>query len=189
MKKITFLGLIFYCMSAYDYDEANKQANTNNTLLHARHIRNHTRSVDIEYFAQIEQNEFARLSKRSLIGSGARFTLPTFGFLGIGALYFDERYSSLSANEEINDDGVRVNAYLSHEYQYDDRTVLTAQVYAQPKLEVFDDFRLLFNAALELSITPKISIRKGLKSTHDSKPPIDVEKPNLAYTSGFEYSF
>lgn len=181
---------INHLVLSYEYGESNQEANTNNSFIHARHIHQHNNTFDLEYFAQVEKDEFARLNSRNLIGGGARFATQRKGFLGLGAFYFEERLDqTTNPAEALKDSGLRLNAYLSREYTYEDTTIFTARLYAQPRANALDDVRILFNASLKVAITPNASIAIGLKSTHDSEPATDVEKTNTSYTSGFEYRF
>lgn len=181
---------INYFIASYEYGETNQQINTDNTYVHGRHIRKFRQRIDIESFAQLEEDKFARLNSRKLLGGGLRVAMPNSSVLGLGALYFEERLDNqFIATEDLTDQGVRLNTYYSSDFKYDDRTVFTARLYAQPKADDVSDLRLLLNASVKFAVTTKANIRFSVRATHDSQPPATVDKTNVYYSSGIELSF
>lgn len=182
-------------IASYDYAETNAVRDTNNTLLHARHVRQTSARRAWELFAQWEENQFARLSFRGLLGAGTRLTLRESPerlslHLGIGAFYAEQK---LEKEPGLSDDGRenfwRANFYLAYKHRLNEQVSLQSTTYYQPKLADGADFRALEQAALTVKMTDKLSLRLAVNIAHDSRPPETVKRTDLSYTTGLSYDF
>ncbi len=174
----------------YDYGESNNKRNINKTFIHARHIQQYNSTFDWEIFTQIEQNEFTRLSRRKLLGGGIRLAVATNGYLGIGAFYFTERLDKADfTTDNLNDDGIRYNAYWSGDYNFNEATLFESQLYYQPKSDDFNDYRVLFNGSIKVNISQNLGLKISIAVIHDNRPPQNIEQTDFSYRSGIEYNF
>jgi putative salt-induced outer membrane protein YdiY len=182
-------------VAAYDYAETNAIRDTNNSLLHARHVRQTSVRRAWELFAQWEENQFARLSFRGLLGAGARLTLLESAerlslHLGIGAFYAEQRLDTEPGiSDEVRENFWRANFYLAYKHRLNEQLRLQSTTYYQPRLDDGANFRALEQAALMVKMTDKLSLRISLDIAHDSRPPETVEQTDVSYTTGLSYDF
>lgn len=177
-----------------NYGEANNRRNTNKAFLHARHIEQLNPQKAVECFAQVEKNEFSRLSIRSLLGFGMRFTLSEDlsqgTHLGLGAFYSRE---ALEAKTGLTDNGRtelgRFNTYIAHHQTINEHLSLSSTTYYQPAIEDTSDYRLTEEASLSVKLVSSLTLKLALDISHDNQPPQSVEKTDISYTSGIEYLF
>ncbi|VAX01867.1 hypothetical protein MNBD_GAMMA22-179 [hydrothermal vent metagenome] len=174
----------------YDYGESNNQTNANKTFTHFRHIQQYTHTIDWELFAQLEKNEFTRLTRRELLGVGLRFSIEPNTLLGLGVFRFSERLDkTASSTDKLKDDGFRLNAYWNGEYTINPMSSFKARLYYQPKVDEFTDVRVLFNSDLKIKLYQNLSVKLSVDVTHDSRPPQGVKDTDFTYRSGVEYNF
>jgi putative salt-induced outer membrane protein YdiY len=184
-----------FAIFRYAYAETSGVQDTNNLLFHARHIHQVTAVTAYEGFIQAERDRFTRLSFRGLIGGGLRFTLlnqPDIKSLhvGVGGFYSRE---TLENRPGVTDGGSRniwrVNTYINYLHHLNQQVTVLSTTYWQPAVDDFGDFRLLEQAALSVKMTDALSLNLSLDLAHDSKPPQQVKKTDIIYSTGVEYSF
>jgi len=184
-----------FLVLSHAYGETNDVRDTNRSFLHARHIIQLRTQLAAELFAQGEQDEFARLEFRGLAGGGARYALlerevHSAAFLGIGAFHQTETLTSVAGTTDSGTErSWRGNLYLVLKYHFTDTARLVSSTYYQPAFEGAGDFRLLENAALDVTLTDKLALRIGLEIRHDSRPPETVEQTDVTYRTGLNYKF
>jgi putative salt-induced outer membrane protein YdiY len=175
------------------YGESAGIKTTENSFLHARHIYQFRPRLAAEAYVQAEQDTFARLELRSLAGAGGRFTLyeqESQGVihLGLGAYYSKERI-----DDSYADGGTeklwRGSTYLILKYQASENTALVSSTYYQPAFEGADDYRMLEQAAMKVKLNDTLSLVLSADYRYDSKPPIQVEKRDVRYTTSFSLEF
>jgi len=177
------------------YGETNYTRDTNRSFLHARHIAQFQERLAGEMFAQAEQDEFARLEFRGLAGGGARLTLTerlehSAAFLGLGAFYETETTTDVVGTSDSGTHNQwRGNLYLVLKYEVNDKVKLVSSTYYQPVLDSAGDFRLLENAALEVTLTERLALRISIEVRHDSRPPETVEDTDTTYRTGLQFKF
>lgn len=186
-----FINLV---LLGYKYGKANGVQNVDNAFAHYRHVHNINQSLDWEVFAQLEQNQFTRLSYRGLLGGGLRFsvwqTSAHSGFLGAGAFYSEEK---IEYRVGLTDDGTytqtRGNFYLLSRYKASPTINWSNAIYYQPRLNEVSDFRALLQSKLDFKINDSLSLRVALDIAHDSRPSQSIEKTDTSYTTGLKWSF
>jgi len=184
-----------FAIFRYDYEETSDVADTNYLLLHLRHIRAVTKTTAYEGFIQMERNEFARLSFRGLIGGGVRLALGEktavkSSHLGLGGFYTRENLTSVPGT---TDSGIRkywrLSTYLNYVRQLNEQVKVLSTTYYQPAVDDFSDYRLLEEASLGVKMTDTLDLKLSLDVTHQSEPPQTVEKTDIVYSTGIEYTF
>ncbi len=184
-----------FAILSYDYSETSDARNTNKYLIHARHVHQFQERKAWEGFAQLEENEFARLTYRRLLGGGLRFTLAQepekLGlYLGAGVLY---AWESLEERPGLTDHGkddfARANLYLSYKHKINDQLSFVSTTYYQPRFDKGDDYRALEQATIAIKMTDNIDFKLSLDIAHDSAPPQTIDKTDLSYTTSISYKF
>ena len=184
-----------FIVASYDYGEASDITNTNKTFIHARHVKQFQASRAWEAFVQAEENEFARLSFRGLIGAGLRLTLAETAeqlglYLGAGAFWSRE---TLDERAGLSDQGSenfgRANLYLVYKHKLNSQLSLVSTTYYQPRLSEASDFRALEQAGLAVKMTDNLSLKLSLDVAHDSRPPQSIDKTDTSYNTSLSYQF
>ena len=184
-----------FAILRYAYGETSGVQDTDKLFSHARHIRRITDKTAHEEFIQGERNTFNRLTFRGLIGGGLRFKLaetPDIKSLHLGLGGFFSR-EILEDRAGLTDGGGkntwRFNTYLSYVHRLNHSVRVLSTTYYQPAVDDFSDYRLLEEAALSVKMTDSLDLKLSLDLTRDSKPPQDVKKTDITYSTGIEYSF
>jgi putative salt-induced outer membrane protein YdiY len=184
-----------FIVLSYDYAESGNVRDTNKSFAHGRHVVQYRPRRAWEAFAQIEENEFARLSFRGLLGAGLRFTLAEkderLGFyLGTGAFWSRE---TLDEKPGLTDHGSenfgRANLYLVYKHKLNSQLRLVSTTYYQPRLDNGGDYRALEQAGLAVKLTDDLNLKLTLDIAHDSRPPQSIDKTDTSYHTSLSYEF
>lgn len=173
---------------------------TDEAFAHTRFIRELNETVSLEAFGQWQENAFANLLSRYLLGTGGRFELlskpDAYSFsLGLGAFHEWERTDLGTYTEE--DETWRLNTYWSYQHQLNEQVNWFNTVYLQPSLDDSDDYRVLFDTGLTVRLTGALQLRVSYNLSHNSQPPrnlaadpaIDRAETNTSYATTFLYEF
>jgi len=184
-----------FVVASYDYGEVGNVSNTDKTFIHARHVVQFQPRRAWEVFVQGEENEFARLSFRGLLGGGLRFTLTETAnrlglYLGAGMFWSRE---TLDQRAGLSDHGSknfnRANLYLVYKHKINSQLSLVSTTYFQPRLSDSADFRALEQAGLAIKMTDNLSLKLSLDVAHDSRPPQSIDKTDSSYKTHLSYNF
>lgn len=178
----------------YQYGESNNVRSVNKSFIHYRYIHKLKDSLDVEFFTQLEQNEFTRLSYRGLIGSGVRYSIANTdkhrGFLGVGAFYSKEE---IEYTPGLTDDGIeeftRANFYFLSKYKITPAISFSNVIYYQPQLNRASDYRALLDSKLDIKIRKDLSFRLSLDIQHDSEPSQTIKNTDVSYMTGLVFKF
>jgi len=188
-------NLLYYLSFNYGYGESVGVEDENKGFLHARRIKNVSQKIAWELFSQVEQNKFARLNFRGLLGGGTRYALNNnekkqVTFLGLGGFFSRE---DLTNSSTTTDDGIediwRANLYLLERLVLNKNISIFETLYFQPSVAEPQDFRILNIVGLKSKITKRFSMRFSLEIIHDSDPPQGVVKTDSNYFTRLEYEF
>ncbi|EAU53931.1 YdiY family protein [Mariprofundus ferrooxydans] len=176
-------------VGSYAYGKSRGVRDTNEAFVHLRHRYALNDSWDVEAFAQAQQNEFARLKLRTLLGGGLRWSSQAEGWqLHVGLGSFFERESLRGSNAPATRLW-RGNAYLGLHFAINDHVRLQNTVYYQPAWRYPADFRLLDDAAVSVTLSAGLDLRLSLEMAHDSRPPAGVRPTDISYKTGLAYAF
>lgn len=184
-----------YALLQYAYGESFKEENRNSAFIHLRNIQNISVRQSWEIFAQAEQNKFARLKLRALVGGGLRWDVGSDKniretFLGAGGFYSHESINAeLNASDAGKENLIRGNFYLVYKKKINSDTLLFSTTYYQPSVSDIKDFRLLEVAGLKVALQGSLSIVLNLELSHDNRPPQFVDKTDLNYKTELVYQF
>jgi len=179
-------------LSDYAYGESQGVKNSNRSFLHLRYGSTFRPGTMIEGFAQVEQDDFARLEFRGLIGTGLRFLMrgdATRASLGVGAFHSWERLTDAVPGERRDERLWRANLYFSIDRTLETGLQLHSSTYLQPRIGPMTDFRVLEQFACSVPVTDSIGLRLSLDIVHDSRPPRTVERTDLHYRTTLEVRF
>lgn len=174
-----------------EYGESNKVKDTNKLYLHFRHIHALTdKTICAEAFSQAQDDEFKLIKRRLVGGGGIRFKIfEVFGdgkgYLGLGALYENIRYTSDNPRE----DNFRANSYFAYTIKLGDDSDLSYTLFYQPKMHNFSDYVSSQKLALRLHIYKRLFLSFQLAYDVDSNPPMGVEEYDLTQTTTFVFDF
>ena len=173
----------------YAYGKSRGVRDTNKAFAHLRHRYALTPIRDAEAFAQAQQNEFAHLKLRTLLGGGLRWSQGDENVslhLGLGAFHEWEKLS----NSTLPVSRLwRGNSYLALGYALNERVRLQNTLYYQPALKDAADYRLLDDAALSVSLTDHLALRIAIEIAKDSQPPAGIKDTDISYKTGLEFKF
>jgi len=177
-----------------DYGESNDQRNLKKSFIHLRHVRHFSDNLDYEFFGQLEENEFTRLSYRWLLGTGIKLPFAAgdrhIAYFGFGGFHEVEKITPLadSSEDEISRTG-RWNMYLLSRYKANSRVKFSNTLYFQPRMADTADQRVLLISLLSVKATDTISMQFSIEVSRDSQPPIGVKSTDSAIHTGFEFAF
>ncbi len=182
----------YIVIGSRDYAEVDRQVNTDKTFLHLRHLHKLTPNFGHETFVQHEDDEFRLLSSRNLIGGGVRYTFdptnPTqVNSVGAGLFYEDEDY--IGGGTDNDEETVRLNLYWAYKNKFSEHALYTSTLYFQPSTEDLSDEKGLWQNALTLSVTSKVSLSVKWDVVHDTKTPDDLVATETTYKTVLIYNF
>jgi putative salt-induced outer membrane protein YdiY len=161
------------------------------------HLRYNYRLVPrlvAEAFTQLERDGFARLQLRTLVGGGLRVqyldTKAVKIFQGTTPMYEHENLEGDDlAHHPAATSTMRWSNYLNVRLRFTDTTHLITTVYVQPRLDAFEDVRVLQQATLAVDITEHVRLTAEFNLNYDSRPPTDVVDLDVALRNGLQVSF
>ncbi|UCH11256.1 MAG: DUF481 domain-containing protein [Fidelibacterota bacterium] len=162
-------------------------------------------ALSAELFLQKEFNEFLQLQDRQLVGLGLRIKWhqlePFHGKfehlqLATGVGFMHEREAI-----DIGPDGtqgdpvhgdlaklVRSTNYIVLGWKPKESLRILTTGYFQIDTRRTQDYRLLSQTTLKVSVTKRLAITIDMNLRYDSEPPGDVEAFDIDLTNGFEYT-
>ncbi len=169
-------------------------------FVHTRWMHEQTDRLTLESFLQWQENAFANLVSRYLVGAGARLELlqePDVYELALGIGGFREWEETDLGTFNRSTKTWRINNYWSYRQQLNDQVNWYATAYYQPSVDDFDNYRVLFDTGLTVRLTGSLQLRVSYNLNHNSHPPrnlaadpvIDRAQTNTQYSTTFLYEF
>ena len=177
-----------------NYGESQSSPYVDKAFIHLRSIWQRSPDFAWELFIQTQQDRFARLTSRHLLGAGARFSyrLGKQGKLHLGSGLFQEQ-ETLFDSGGTSDAGTqtlnRANIYLVLEFKLDKKLKLVSTTYLQPDISNAVDYRLLEQASLKYTLNKSMSLKLNLDIKQDNAPAQTVKSTDSAVKLGLEYNF
>jgi putative salt-induced outer membrane protein YdiY len=152
----------------------------NKGFAHLREVYRITPRLAWEGFLQHEYDKFARLSARSLVGTGPRLTLldRPGGAAHLGLAWMEERERldlPAGSPDPRTDHAHRASAYLALEGRVSDRLSLHDTAYVQPRIGRARDVRVLNEAGLRVALAGSMSLKVSFSLRYDGEPPTGVK--------------
>ncbi len=194
--RVNYKGENFYSflIAQGEYGWNKGKEYSNNALLHLRHLQDLEGIFDPELFAQINYDKSNLILFRSLFGAGLRLSLiaDTVVSLDFGTAYMYESEDidlPQSAKHPSETNFSRWSNYLSFSSNISGNSRLSVVIYAQPRLDNFEDLRLLSENHLKAGLTDKLSLSLSVSLRYDSKPPDGVKDTDTNTKVGFTFRF
>jgi len=179
----------------YAYGKSRGQVDTDRAFAHLRHRTSLNESWAVEGFVQLGRDPFARLTKRTLLGGGMRWVMfeegkKSAGYLGFGAFHEQEILTDKLGTSDPRETNLwRANTYLVLKGQVNEQVRLYSTTYYQPDTSGTGDYRILEQASMLVKMAQNLDLKLSLDIAFDSKPPQTVQKRDLSYSAGLEFSF
>ncbi|WP_412067225.1 DUF481 domain-containing protein [Rubrivirga sp. IMCC43871] len=154
------------------------------SFVHARYNTDLAPRLVWETFVQVERNGPQRLRARTLLGAGLRYEVVDRDSVGLAAgllPMFEREVLDAALGEPTS--VVRASSYVSARLRFRN-AALSTTTYIQPQIGVPDDYRVLTQAAVEVSVTKWVRIRVRADLRYDSRPPIGVEPTDFRIENG-----
>ncbi len=178
-------------VGSFSYGKSRGVRDTNKSFAHLRHRYAWNHTWGLEGFLQAQQDEFARLKLRLLLGGGLRWSYQHQAWewhIGLGSFY--ERETLLAV---VNIPAVshvwRGNTYLALRYAFNKRVRFQDTLYYQPVWRDTPDYRLLNDTALHVALTDHLDLKFVLEIAQDSRPPTGVKNADVNYKTGLSFRF
>jgi len=142
------------------------------------------------HFFQLQSNKAILLKRRSLVGSGLRFSIfrsDSFIFdIGTGLMYEEEFLNEefLQVTEPSVTKLFRLTNILVLKYQLNERLTFVNINYFQPSLKKLSDLRILDEFNFLVEVTKNFEIDLALKWRLDNDPPAFLKKNDLNFEIG-----
>ncbi len=176
-----------------NYGRVNGTENTDNAMAHIRYIREaFIDGVRFEGFTQTENDDFANLSRRDLLGGGfSRFFNTSDGsgrlLAMVGVMREQENHVSDAAQDR---DVTRITASLQTRWQLPRDNRLYFIAYLQPNTDdMRHDRRVTAELSLEIPLSARLSLKTGYNYRYNDKPFANVPREQTKLTTGFAFSF
>jgi hypothetical protein len=188
----------YYAIVEYEFKRANQQKTKNKGFIHLRTIRQlNQEKIMGEAFTQLEFDQFLQLKSRFLAGIGFRTDLiqlfadtnknnPVKFFLGIGAMYENESYTT-SPPEEINH--FRSTNYLSLATALSENAQLNVVTYYQPAFSDWSNFRFTSDINLSVDLLKNLALTFSIHYLHRSIPIGETVEDDVEVKTGFIIKF
>ncbi|MDP2806256.1 MAG: DUF481 domain-containing protein [Gallionellaceae bacterium] len=179
----------------YAYGKSNGKTDTDQAFAHLRHRTAITPAWAVEAFTQVGRNTFSRLTQRTLLGGGIRWTLfeedvKSAGYLGLAAFHEKETLSDkLGTNDPIHSELWRASSYLVLKRKLNEQVRIYSTTYYQPATADPTDYRVLEQASMLVKMGENLDLKVSLDIAFDSKPPQTVQQRDVVYSTGLEFSF
>ena len=144
----------------------------------------------LETFVQHQYNPVKLLAKRFLFGIGPRFRIVNYDkfsfFIGVLPMY---EYEQLSDELETQTELIRLDNYISLNFQVSDNISFGNITYYQPDFENFENYRVSSETSFNFKITDALKFKISYQTTFDSDPPEDVTGLFYKFKNTLSYHF
>jgi putative salt-induced outer membrane protein YdiY len=177
-----------------DAGRARDETTVNRGFVHLRGGRDLTARVTWEVFVQHEYDRLARLTARSLVGTGPRFTLlkRKRATVHLGVAYMFEREEvdlTPGSSEAPVQRNHRASSYLALALGVGARVSFGNTVYVQPRIAEARDVRVLEEATVKVGLVGALSLKVALTVRYDGEPPAGVKDLDTAVTNRLAWDF
>jgi len=167
---------------------------SNEGLVHLRQIYKANERLWPELFVQADYNKKRRLDFRGLVGGGLRLQLVQRDrmLLWWGSSYMLEHEEVDVQAGDPHPDKVTVHRwsnYISAKSQFNERVQGTWTGYLQPRLNRFEDIRILTEARLGVELSRDLTLETSFRLRYDNEPPQGIESVDYLLKNGLAFRF
>ena len=165
----------------------------NKSFTHARWTKMWLANIGTEVFSQVQYNQSIRLQLRALGGLGVRWAAVESHFadlyLGTGYMFEHEVLDIDPPNDVTSSHRLTNYASLSVKL-FEEKLNLINTAYAQPRVDQFDDYRIISESILNIKAMENLSVGITLNLRYDSDPPAEVsEKLDVELKNSIKITF
>ncbi len=185
----------YYVFGGYNVLAKSGQGILNSGFVHLRHNHKLTERIKTFAFYQLQYNDVLLLNKREVFGAGFRFEVikkeSVASAVNIGIMREAEFLDKTRLMPGEAADSRIIRATCVHSISLiTNKTVKFDNVfYYQPYLGDFNDYRLLNDFSMTISISEHFKTTTTITTRFDSKPPESLKKTDLAVSYGFNLLF
>ena len=160
----------------------------NKGFCHIRYTKEFIKNYFFETFTQYEFNDFLKIEDRYLLGLGTRIKFDFKNnnpiYLGLGIMNEREKYDS-----DDDKNLIRSTNYISNNTKINDKTILSNIIYFQIDLADANDFRILYDASINLETIKNLYLNFGINYRYDNDPHEGFSQSYTQLLSGISYNF
>lgn len=180
---------LYLLLGSYSFLKGDDATFIDNTFLHFRYNHKLNSYIRWEAFTQIQKNTVSGISSRFLIGTGPRFKIMKNKIARIYAASLVMYEREDPTTNDLIQNNIRSSSYVSFTITPNKQVELVSTTFFQPKLNNWNDFRILNQASLRVKAAKKISVRINWNYLNDSMPVEGIPSVSYNLSTGFEYSF
>lgn len=163
------------------------------SLVHLRNVNALSKNIQLEAFAQYDNNKSLLLLNRYLAGAGLRFriltTEDTKARYGTSLFIENEKYDlTPAAKHDAKIQTIRFSNYFTFTLKLKENLTFLTVSYLQPDIQHFTDFRILSNNALQVKLSKSMGLDTKIDLRYDSKPADSIKNFDLSSKIGLEIS-
>ncbi len=175
------------------YGEKNENTYINKGFAHLRLIRKFSEHFMFEIFGQEEFNEFIRLKRRDLVGTGIRFLVFKSGneksniavSAGTGAMWEQEQFNdSNGVPIKATTSLFKSTSYLSIIWKLNERVKTGAITYFQTNVGKESSTRVYSDFNLDVKLIKVLSFTTSINYRYDNNPPKGIKNYDLQIKNG-----
>jgi len=183
-----------FLVSEVRYGEEDGEAFRDRAFAHLRYNRQLASWLVAEAFTQVQEDGFKLLQLRTLAGSGIRIRYVDEArvkvFQGTTPMYeFENLDGETLVRHPATVSTVRWSNYVNVRLLLTEKTRLLSTVYVQPRVDRFEDVRVLNETTLAVALSKHVTLRVRFDLDYDSRPPDEVEDLDVGLTNGITVSF
>ncbi len=181
---------LIFLISNVNFEKVDEKENINDGTNHLRYNYYWKPRIILEAFYQSQYNEISKIERRQLAGAGPRFVIHEGekfkSFFGTILMYENEK---VSEDEIVYNKDIRFSFYLPLRYKPTENIALSSTTFYQPKIDVFDDFRVFSYNAATIKIIKNLNFVITYIYEFDQFPAQGIPKTQYRLLNGISYSF
>lgn len=153
---------------------------SNEALVHLRNVYSLWKEIQLETFLQSDFNKSRLLLNRYLAGGGLRFKIFTTDNFKVrfGTAYFYEFEKYNLPENSLH--GVRTfthrsSSYITSNLSFNNNLNLTTITYFQPAIGKWEDYRIISENSLSITISKYFDIYTDVNLRYDNRPPDHIK--------------
>ena len=185
---------LVFLVGSVRYGERRDQTFKNSAFGHLRLTQTLRPGLAVEAFTQAERDGFTLLQLRFLGGGGLRVPYVRRDDVGLiqGSGLMVEHENLQRDRVDVHPavlTTVRWTNYLNLRLQLSEAVAFNTTVYVQPRLDRFEDVRVLNDATLAVRLNDRLALTTSFNLRYDSRPPDDIASTDTALRQGLQLSF
>ena len=181
---------LYLFLGDFNFLKGSGQTLSDNIFYHFRYNYKINKWLRWEAFTQLQNNNVTGIDLRFLAGTGPRFkiegTKTLLLYTGTAAMYEYEKEATEPITYLHN---IRSSNYFSCTYKPVANAEFIGTIFYQPLYNNFNDYRILNEISINLSIVKHLSFVTSWTYLYDSKPVPLTPNLNYSISNGIQYKF